>query len=59
MDMENTVVIASGKMEGIVGMNSDGWRLDLVNTIQCTDDVLQNSMPRTCILLLASDTPIN
>ena len=27
--------------------------------IQCTDDVLWNCAPETCIILLASVTPIN
>ena len=29
------------------------------HTIQCTDDVLQNCAPETCIILLTSVTPIN
>ena len=29
------------------------------HTIQCTDDVLWNCVPETCIILLTSVTPIN
>ena len=29
------------------------------HTIQCTDDVLWNCAPETCIILLTSVTPIN
>ena len=29
------------------------------HTIQCTDDVLWNRTPETCIILLTSVTPIN
>ena len=29
------------------------------HTIQCTDDVLWNCAPETCVILLTSVTPIN
>ena len=47
--------------EDIEGINGNGWRLALGGgrTVQCTDDVLQNSAPETCIILLTSVTPIN
>ena len=32
---------------------------EVVNTIQCTDDVLQNCAPETCAILLTSVTPTN
>ena len=36
----------------------DTW-LEVVNTIQYTDNVLQNFIPETYILLLTNVTPIN
>ena len=40
---------------GFVEMNGDGRRLDLG---QCTDYVLWDCAPETCIILLNSVTPI-
>lgn len=33
MDMENTVINVREEMEDILGMNSDGWRLGVMNTV--------------------------
>ena len=53
MDMDNSVVTAGGKM--------GGQRPDLVceHMIQSTAHVLWNCTPETCVILLASVTPIN
>ena len=45
--------------EGKGEVSGDGWRLSVVNTVQCTDDVLWNCASETCIILLNSVTPIN
>ena len=34
-------------------VNGDGQRLGVANTVQCTDDVLWNCAPDTCVILLA------
>ena len=47
--------------EGKERINGDGRRLDLrgEHTAQCTDDVLWNYAPGTCIILLTIVIPIN
>ena len=47
--------------EGIGVINVGGGRIDLhgEHTTSCIGDVLRNCAPETCIILLASITPIN
>ena len=40
-------------------MVMDGDLTWVMDTVQCTDDVLWNCAPETCIILLASITPIH
>ena len=46
---------------GYGGMDGDGQTLDLTRRTHrtCTDDVLYNCAPETCVILLTSVTPKN
>ena len=35
------------------------WHWGGDHTLQCTDDVLRNCAPETCVILLTSVTPLN
>ena len=64
MNTYNSVVLAWGEgevEEGTGGTNGDGRRLDLggEDIVQCTEDVLWDCVPETCIILLTSISPIN
>lgn len=67
MDTDNSAVIAGGEglgemKEGEGGINGDGWRLDLgwcTHCRQCTDDMLWNCVPETCVILLNSVASTN
>ena len=64
MDMHYSVMTARGRRMVQLGgyggeVVTEGDLTWVVDTIQCTDDVLWNCAPETCIILLTTVTPIH
>ena len=56
---DNSVVIARGWRWGHGEKGKGGLTWDGKHTMQCTNDVLWNYAPETCIIVLTSATPQN